>query len=616
MKSTSQDDLAADVQPTSDPPNTGLSRLLALSRRGKGLLALGIALGCVGSLLQLVPYLAAWQVIASLLEGVAHGHAFDAGTMAWWGGVGLAGLLAGAAVSYFSNLATHVYAYRAVCDIRIAVAEHVGHLPMGRLDSSSIGQVEQVMDADVEQVETFLAHQVPDFASTLVTLVALFAVMFFANVWLALACLVPIAIGIACQMLAMVKVMRSGAAKKNFDVLERINSSIVQYVEGMPAIKVFGQTAASFRSFRDDVEAYRDFTTGMTDQIRTGYVGFRVFTLSVATFAAPVAIALFLDNPTDVALVAVCVFFLVVGPAASSPVLKLRMFAEGVNVVNEAVGRVCSLLDLEAQEQAPQRYQDAPRDAGISFDHVTFAYPGAERPTLDDVSFSVRPGSTCAIVGPSGAGKSTVAEMVGRFWDADEGAVSIGGTDIRRLGTDVLMGSISFVFQDSFLFEGTIRDNIALGRPDATDEQVIAAASAAQCDGFLSRLPDGIDTMVGTAGTRLSGGERQRVAIARAILKDAPILVLDEASSFADAQTQLLVQRALGRLARGKTVLMVAHRLETVCSADQILVMDGGKVVQEGTHDELIEADGPYSKMWEAASRVAEWRIGTEGATL
>lgn len=613
---TEQGGGAAGAPPSAGAPKeAGMSGLLALSRHGKGLLVFGVMLGCVASLLQLVPYLSAWQVIASLLEGVAQGQALDADAMVWWGGVGLAGLLAGVVVSYFSGLATHVYAYRVICDIRIAVAEHVGSLAMGQLNSTSIGQVEQVMDADVEQVEAFLAHQVPDFASTLVTLAALFAVMFFVNVWLALACLVPIAVGIACQMLAMVKVMKSGAIKKNFDVLERINSSIVQYVEGMPAIKVFGQTASSFRSFRDDIEAYRDFTTGMTDQIRPGYVGFRVFTLSVATFAAPVAIALFLGSPADAALAAVCVFFLVLGPAASSPVLKLRMFAESVNVVNEAVARVCALLDLKPQEQASHGHITS-RDAGIRFEGVTFTYPDAAIPAVEGVSFAVEAGSTCALVGPSGAGKSTIAELVGRFWDADEGAVEVGGANVRELGMDALMDQVSFVFQDSFLFAGTIRDNIAMGRPDATGEQIRAAAAAAQCDEFISRLPDGIDTVVGATGVRLSGGERQRVAIARAILKDSPILVLDEASSFADAQTQLLVHRALVRLARGKTVLMVAHRLETVRSADQILVMDAGKVVEAGTHDELIGTDGPYARMWAAAGKAANWRLEAKGTAL
>lgn len=594
----------------------GMARLLALSERGKGFLVCGIALGCIGSVLQLVPYLASWRVITSLMAGVSSGSAPEAGSMLWWGAVGLAGLLSGTAASWIAGIAAHAHAYRTVCDIRIAVAEHVGRLPMGYLDSSSIGQVEQVMDADVEQVEAFLAHQVPDLASALATLIVLFVLMFAANVWLALACLAPIVIGIACQLQAMAKVMKTGAIKKNFDVLERINSSAIQYVEGMPAIKAFGQTTASFRGFKDDTEAYRDFTVGMTDQIRPGYVRFRVFTLSVATFAAPVAIALFLGNPSDVALAAVCVFALVVGPAASSPVLKLRMFAESVNTVNEAVGRVCAVLDLEPQGQVSQDVRATPQDAGIAFDHVTFSYPGAENPAVDGVSFAVEPGSTCAIVGPSGAGKSTIAELVGRFWDVDEGMVRIGGVDVRELGTDALMDIVAFVFQDSFLFAGTIRDNIAMGLPSATEDQIAAAASAAQCDEFLARLPKGIDTVVGAGGVRLSGGERQRVAIARAILKSAPILILDEASSFADAQTQFSIHRALAELTRGKTVLTIAHRLETVQSANQIIVMDKGRIVQRGRHDELIEVDGPYADMWVSGDRAADWKLGTEKAEV
>ena len=292
------------------------------------------------------------------------------------------------------------------------------------------------------------------------------------------------------------------------------------------------------------------------------------------------------------------------------------MFAESVNTVNEAVGRVCAVLDLEPQGQVSQDVRATPQDAGIAFDHVTFSYPGAENPAVDGVSFAVEPGSTCAIVGPSGAGKSTIAELVGRFWDVDEGMVRIGGVDVRELGTDALMDSVAFVFQDSFLFAGTIRDNIAMGLPSATEDQIAAAASAAQCDEFLARLPKGIDTVVGAGGVRLSGGERQRVAIARAILKSAPILILDEASSFADAQTQFSIHRALAELTRGKTVLTIAHRLETVQSANQIIVMDKGRIVQRGRHDELIGVDGPYADMWVSGDRAADWKLGTEKAEV
>ena len=348
----------------------------------------------------------------------------------------------------------------------------------------------------------------------------------------------------------------------------------------MPSIKIFGQTVKSFRKFYEDIISYRDFTTKMTEVIRPGYVLFRMFVLSVATFIVPVGLLLFLQNPGDVAFVVTFLFFLILGPGAATPTLKLRSFSESMNVITEGVKRVDEVLNEKplpepAQSKAPAGY---------------------------DISF---------LVGPSGAGKSTIAELIPRFWDVTDGSIEIGGVNIQDMSIHDLMEQMSFVFQESFLFSDTIFNNIALGKPGATKEQVEQAAKAAQCHDFIMALPNGYQTKIGDGGVYLSGGEQQRVSIARAILKNA------EASAYADAENEHEMQIALQSLIKNKTVIMIAHRLTTICNANQILVVDGGQIKEHGTHDELLKKHGLYAAMWDAGVNSATWtiRAGKEAVT-
>ena len=390
--------------------------------------------------------------------------------------------------------------------------------------------------------------------------------------------------------------LKSGGLKENFDALEKISSSSIQYVQGMPSIKIFGQTVKSFRKFYEDIISYRDFTTKMTEVIRPGYVLFRMFVLSVATFIVPVGLLLFLQNPGDVAFVVTFLFFLILGPGAATPTLKLRSFSESMNVITES--------------KAPAGYD-------ISFHNVSFSYEADGRKILDHVSFAARQGEITALVGPSGAGKSTIAELIPRFWDVTDGSIEIGGVNIQDMSIHDLMEQMSFVFQESFLFSDTIFNNIALGKPGATKEQVEQAAKAAQCHDFIMALPNGYQTKIGDGGVYLSGGEQQRVSIARAILKNAPILILDEASAYADAENEHEMQIALQSLIKNKTVIMIAHRLTTICNANQILVVDGGQIKEHGTHDELLKKHGLYAAMWDAGVNSATWtiRAGKEAVT-
>lgn len=393
--------------------------------------------------------------------------------------------------------------------------------------------------------------------------------------------------------------------KENFDALERISSAATEYVHGMPSIKMFGQTPKSFAGFQDDIEAYRDFTSGMSRQVGVGVTFFRSVVISVATFLAPLVVAIFSADPASPDLAATALFFLVFAPAAAMPVCKLRSFSEGMNLLSESVGRIAAVLEEEPHRTAGGR---EPQGFSVEFDHASFAYGDA--PVLSDVSFTAREGELTAVVGPSGSGKSTAAQLVCGFWSPTEGRVRIGGESVASFSEGELSNLVSFVFQESHVFSMSVADNIRLARSEASDEEVAQAARAARCTSFIEALPDGMDTVIGDGGVGLSGGERQRIAIARAFLKNAPILVLDEPTSAMDADTEREVQMALASLAEGRTVIMVAHRLSTVVRAGNIIVLDGGEVVQQGTHEELLSENGMYRRLWEASVESASWDAG------
>lgn len=587
----------------------GITRLLRLSGESKGMLYFGTVLSVLGTIVQLTPFLSVYQVMAALLRHTATGNPMDSSAMIRWAFYGLAGLLIGYLLTYVGGILSHTFAYRAVCGIRLKVAEHIGKLPMGYMNNNAVGKVKQVLDADVEQMESFLAHQLPDVLSTVAMLLVLIVVMFSFNAWLALACLLPIIVGVVIQLAMMLKIMKTDAIKQNFDALENISSSSMQYVKGMPAIKIFGQTVKSFHKFYDDIMSYRDFTIKATKLLRPGYVTLEVLILSLVTFIVPVGLLLYLRNPESVSFAVTFIFFLVLGPAASTPFLKMRNFSESMNLIGESVGRIDAVLD---EEELPEpEHGKVPASHDIAFENVSFAYTKESGSVLNHVSFTARQGEITALVGPSGAGKSTIAELIPRFWDVTEGAITIGGVNIKEMKTQDLMEQMSFVFQESFLFADTIYSNIALGKPGATREEVERAAKAAQCHDFIMTLPNGYDTKIGDGGIALSGGEQQRISVARAILKNAPILIFDEATASADAENEDRMQRAISALMQDKTVIMIAHRLTTIRNVDQILVVSGGAICESGTHQELLEHQGGYASMWEASVSSATWKINT-----
>ncbi|MDH6348364.1 ABC transporter ATP-binding protein [Brevibacillus sp. FSL K6-0770] len=589
-------------------PKKGLARLMELAGEKKTLMVCSAVLSTVSVFLLLVPYLSIYCVLAELLRHADDIAAVDAAYVITWAVWGVVGLLLGYLFMYVGGMCSHIAAFRILYGIRVKLADHIGSLPLGYFNKNATGKIKKVVELDVERIELFIAHQLPDLINTAVMLVVIIVAMFSLDVWLALACIIPMVLGFAAQFSMMAGKKAKAGLKEYFDALESISTSSVQYVRGMPAIKVFGQTVHSFRKFYQDMLHYRDFSLRYTDNFERGYVSFKVILLSLATFFFPVGVYFLSKDPDHVAFAATLMLFLVLAPGISTPIFKLNSFASAMTTIAEGVNRIDDMLKEQPIPEPDNGHK--PTGYDIAFQHVSFSYnEQGGNEVLRDISFVAQQGKITALVGPSGSGKSTIAQLIPRFWDVQKGTISVGGVDIRAMKTGELMDAMSFVFQDTFLFSDTLYNNILAGRPSATREDVYRAAKAAQCHTFIERLPKGYDTLIGEGGVHLSGGEAQRVSVARAILKNAPILILDEATAYADPENEYEMQLALGELIKGKTVLIIAHRLTTICEADQIIVLRDGTIADRGTHRELLARGGLYKNMWVAYTSSTDWTV-------
>ncbi len=592
---------------------SGAGRLLEIAAEKSALLIwAGIFSICSAIFLQ-VPYLAVYFILAELLRNMAQPEMADKIVMLHWGMIAMLSLIGGIIAMYLGGLCSHIAAFHILYKLRLRLTEHIGRLSLGYLTQTSIGIVRKTLEQNVEKIEKFIAHQLPDIISVMGAMLVMLAAMFYLHPWLTVVCLIPLFLCLALQLGMMLNQQAKQRVRAYYDALEQINASTVQYIRGMAAVKVFGQTVHSFRQLYHDIIRYRDLSVRYSDQFQNGFSMFKVVLGSILTFVLPGGIYLLSRDPGNIDLVLVLLFFLIMAPGLAVPIYKLMHFAGAFRDITEGVARIDSILQEKPLPQV--EISSLPQSFDVEFDEVTFSYNGygaeGSLPVLNNVSFKALPGRITALVGPSGSGKSTAANLIPRFWDVDRGAVKIGGIDIRNIQSKDLMNTVSFVFQDTFLFYDTLYANIAAGRPSATREEVYAAARAAQCHGFIERLPQGYDTVIGEGGTYLSGGEEQRVAVARAILKNAPILVLDEATAFADAENEYKLQLALKALMCDKTVIVIAHRLASIKEADNILVFQRGTIVEEGTHLELIEGNGLYTAMWTAYTNTDAWKLGT-----
>lgn len=593
---------------------TGLARLFEIAGERKGLLVLAGILSAGSAACMLVPYWSVYEILNELLRNSSDWSKTDGNLLIRWGWIAFAGLGGGLLLLYAALMSSHVAAFRILYGLRVRLSEHIGRLPLGYLNNTSTGAIKKTMEQNIEKIENFIAHTIPDLVSVIATVALMFAIFFSLDGWLAAICLTAIVISIFLQFSNFMGKKAQEFTRIYFDAQERMSASAVQYVRGMPVVKIFGQSVRSFRQFNAEIEAYKTYALKVCDTYQSGMVAFTVILNSLVTFILPVGLLLLKGNPESLALAAVWLFFIIMGSGVAAPVYKLMYLGSGTREINEGVVRIDRILDRRpipetAHPQLPETYD-------IEFRNLSFSYENTEEATrteaLRDISFTARQGEITALVGPSGSGKSTVANLIPRFWDVEQGEIRIGGINIKHIATEQLMNLVSFVFQDTFLFYDTLYENIRVGRPETTREEVITAAKVAQCHEFIEQLPAGYETKIGDEGVYLSGGEAQRICVARAILKNAPILVLDEATAFADPENEYKMQQALQALIRNKTVIIIAHRLSSIISARQIIVLKEGQIVQKGRHSELSTTDGVYKKMWDAYTDAFHWQLNTK----
>ena len=581
-----------------------LSKLQSYMGRRRILFPLSLFLSVVSSLAGLVPYILIWFIARELLIPGTLPEGSGVTRLAVWAAVAAVG---GVLLYFAALLSSHLAAFRVESNIRREAMKRITRMPLGFFESTTSGRIRKIIDDNAGITHSFLAHQLPDLAASLLVPVAAIALICVFNWQLGLACLVPVLLAMGTMGWMMNSSSRE-FMQKYMTALEEMNTEAVEYVRGIPEVKVFQQTIYSFKNFHRSIQKYNKMVTAYTRGWEKPMTFYTVAINSFAYFLAPLAIILIGNGQNMAEVLADLIFFVLITPMFSQSIMKSMYLYQALGQAGEAVGRLESLLDYKQQEYpihpvSPERHD-------VEFRHVSFSYPGSSQKALDDVSFHIPEGARYALVGASGGGKTTAARMLPRFWDADEGEVLIGGVNVRNISKETLMDTVSFVFQQTRLFKTSLLDNIRYGRPDASMEEVNRAVDAARCREIIDRLPDGLDTRIGAEGTWLSGGEQQRIVLARAILKNAPVVVLDEATAFADPENEELIQQALKELAKGKTVLMIAHRLSSVADADRILVMDGGRVAEQGTHDELVAMGGLYSRMWDEYRRSINWTLG------
>ena len=572
----------------------------------KVLLPAAMLLSALSALAGMLPYILIWLIVRELLE---HGEITSSGnvvTYAWWA----AGMAVASIVLYFAALmSSHLAAFRVESNLRKEAMRQIVRMPLGFFDINTSGRIRKIIDDNAGVTHSFLAHQLPDLAATfLVPLVAVILIFMFDWI-LGLACIVPVIIA----MLVMGFMMNAEGRqfmKSYMTSLEEMNTEAVEYVRGIPVVKVFQQTIYSFKNFHRCIMNYNKMVFGYTRMWEKPMSLYTVIINGFVFFLAPLAILLIGYSGNYASVLLNFFLFVLITPVFSQSIMKSMYLNQALGQASEAIGRLENLVAYE--HLTVVAHPQPVKEFSIQFEKVSFSYPGANQKAVDDVSFTIPQGNTVALVGASGGGKTTIARLVPRFWEATEGKVLIGGINVREIAPKELMKYISFVFQNTKLFKTSLLENIKYGNPDATMEEVERAVDMAQCREIINKLPLGLNTKIGTEGTYLSGGEQQRIVLARAILKNAPIIVLDEATAFADPENEHLIQQALKELTKGKTVLMIAHRLSSITDADNILVIDKGKIAEQGTHAKLLEKQGIYYNMWNEYQQSVRWTIGKE----
>lgn len=585
---------------------SNLSRLMGYAGKYRILTYLSWMLSAASALLALVSFWYIWRILKEVIEVAPHYENAVSVTHDGWMAVAFATT---AVLIYITGLmCSHLAAFRIATNLRLAMTRHIATLPLGTIEQFGSGKLRRTISETARAAETYLAHQLPDKARAMATIVGLLAMLLAFDWRLGLLSLVPVALAFA--------VMTSMTGKKLQDKMTQYQNALadmsneaVEYVRGIPVVKTFGQTVFSFKKFKDTIDNYEHWVIAYTKQVRWPMTFYTLAVNSVFVFLIAGGFLFSHNGSDDVALLNL-LFYIIITPVISLTLTKLMFMSETGMIVQDAVTRIDSVLQSPSLSQPnnPQ-YQ---KDSSVTLENVTFSYDGVKN-ALENVSITVGAGQTVAFVGPSGGGKSTLAAIIARFFDPQSGNVSVGGVNVKNIDKNVLMDTVSFVFQNSHLIKGSILDNVRMGKPDATDEEVLAALKAAQCMDIIEKFPDGVQTVIGSQGIYLSGGETQRLAIARAMLKNAPVLILDEATAFADPDNEAKVQSAFNRLAKGRTVIMIAHRLSTVVNADRIFVLEDGRLIEDGTFAELSKRERSlFATMWRNYQQSVQWKVTKE----
>ncbi len=558
---------------------TGLARLIEIAGTKRRLLIGAMLLAVITAIVQFVPIIAVYNILIELAEHALDPSLIDKAYIWLWSYIALGAFFAFGVLTFASLMLSHIAAFNILYEIRMQLVQKMVRLPLGFFSRRASGELKKIMSDDVERIELFIAHHIPDIVTALLFPLILVSYMFAVDWRLAIVVLAVLAMAfyVMGRMYTGKKIRE--VSKRYVETLGRMNASIVEYIRGIQVVKTFTESTNAYRKLNDDIKEYRKFANEVNVQYQPTYVGFLTILSSALLFIIPVAVWLFVGSASYATFVPVLLMFLFFGVAVFFPVLKLLWIGSFLNQNNMGVQKIDDILYMdEIEEPDIPRH---PKDASVEFRNVSFAYDTT--PILKAISFISHPGTITALVGPSGAGKSTVAMLAARFWDVQSGEILIGGVPVKEIPTSVLMDNVAFVFQDNMLFFDTIEENIRMGNKTATFEEVARAACAAQCHEFIESLPNGYQTLVGEGGIYLSGGEAQRIALARAILKDSPIILLDEATAFADPENEGKILAAFSHLIKGKTVLVIAHRLSTITNADRILYVDKGVIAEQGT---------------------------------
>lgn len=564
------------------------------------LITIGRILAGVSAAMALVPYYDLWRIIRIAVNG---DDAADINGYAWRAVLWTVGSLL---VYIAALMCTHIAAFRIQANMRSSLMRKIITLPLGIFDEDGTGKIRRIVNDSTAATETFIAHNLPDKAVASVTPVGILVLIFAFNWKIGLFCIIPAVIGFLCLASMMGKNMQKKMAEYQ-DALEVMSSEATEYVRGIPVVKTFGQTVNSFKRFKSSIDSFGKWTTDYTIMLRKPMTGFMTCVNAIFVFLVLAAYIVTKDGTTATDILNI-MYYIIVTPLLTVCLTKIAYSGEAEMTLIDALKRVESIVSLEALPEDKNGIR--PNDYTLELDSVTYRYKNAARDAVSNVTMEIPEGAHVALVGPSGSGKTTLAELMVRFFDVSGGAIRIGGVDVRNIASTELMKAVSFVFQDSRLLRTSIAENVKLSRPDATEAEIIGALKKAQCMDIIEKLPNGIHTVIGEKGIYLSGGEQQRIAIARAFLKDAPILILDEATAFADPDNETKVQQAFAELSKGKTVIMIAHRLSTVVNADRIYVMEEGSVKEFGTHEELMAKGGLYRRMFDEYTRTVAWKVG------